>query len=132
MNIVVAEDDRLSGRMLVRALEEAGHAVAVVESAAEVPGACARAGVELLLCDVNLGAGDGVAAAMEARRGRPGLAVVIMSADPQEVSRASRAGFRQVLLKPFTMEILDAAIAQARRGVLPVVDKKSTDEGSSR
>jgi DNA-binding response OmpR family regulator len=131
LNIVIAEDDRLSGRMLVRALEEAGHAVTVVEGAGEVSDACARAGTGLLLCDVNLGAGDGILASLAVRRERPGLAVVIMSADPQEVARAFRAGFRDVLLKPFTMDALSAAMDAARKGAFKDVDKMPTPPPAS-
>jgi DNA-binding NarL/FixJ family response regulator len=80
---VLAEDSVLLREGLVRLLEEAGHAVvAAVGDAPALLTAVAETVPDLILVDVRMPptfTDEGVRAAIEARRRRPGLAVLVLS-----------------------------------------------------
>ncbi|MFA6092269.1 MAG: response regulator [Elusimicrobiota bacterium] len=117
MNVLVAEDDALSRKMLERVLVDSGHHVCAVGGSTELLAVCGRCAYELVLSDIHFGAdeADGIAACLRILRDHPGLGIVMMTADPDDARRAQAAGFAEVLLKPFTVDQLFAALDRAAR-----------------
>lgn len=106
MRILVAEDDVGLREALVDALEGSGRTIA---SADDVAAARKRlAGTDLLVTDLRLPDGSGLALVSEARAARPGAEVIVMTAFGSIASavEAMRRGARAYLQKPFEMEEL--------------------------
>jgi DNA-binding NtrC family response regulator len=78
--------------------------------------------VQLVLLDVRLPDGSGVALAEHAATVRPAPAIIAISglASPEEAFRLARAGVHSYLPKPFTLAELSAAIDQSRREPPPI------------
>jgi len=100
--VLVVEDEPQLRRLAVEVLEREGFTVLeAADSLAAHFAAAARPDLELLVSDVVMPSGNGVALARDLRVARPGLAVVLMSGYAEEV-----ADVREVadafLAKPFT------------------------------
>jgi CheY-like chemotaxis protein len=69
----------------------------------------------VLVTDINLGPGtDGLALAAAARRVRPGLPVVYVTANPERVATARRGGaVDRVVAKPFAPDALVRTVVGA-------------------
>ncbi|MFD5598601.1 response regulator [Leucobacter sp. NPDC058333] len=83
MRILICEDSVLLREGLVRLLEHGGHTVvAALPEASELAGAVATTDPELCILDVRLPptfTDEGILAALELRRTRPGLPVLVLS-----------------------------------------------------
>ncbi|MGC9419349.1 MAG: response regulator [Rhodovulum sp.] len=119
--ILVVEDDAEVQRFLETALGGLGYRV---RSAGDVPEALAIARslerLDLVLSDVVLPGGmDGVDGARALRALHPGAALVFMSGYPARdaADLAGRGAVPVLLSKPFRVEVLARAIAEALRGV---------------
>jgi signal transduction histidine kinase/ActR/RegA family two-component response regulator len=116
--ILVVEDDARLRAMLRRTLSEHGYAVIDVGAVGEARAVAARgAAPALLLSDIILPEGNGVDLASELARTWRGVRVVFMSGYAGEHLSAAAAmphGVR-FLPKPFTPEVLLAAVAEALR-----------------
>lgn len=81
LRVLVVEDDAVIGVLLAEMLEEMGHDVCAVEATeAEAVIAAARWHPDLMIVDVRLGEGSGVAAVDEIHRAGP-VPHVFVSAD---------------------------------------------------
>jgi two-component system KDP operon response regulator KdpE len=102
-HVLVAEDNALVADAMRLLFEETGHRVTTTASIAETVAAAASDRVDLLLLDLGLSDGDGLAVLSDlASRGAlPRVSVALTGRDEQEVSaRCLAAGCRAVMLKP--------------------------------
>ncbi|HEV7372286.1 hybrid sensor histidine kinase/response regulator [Arenibaculum sp.] len=112
--ILMVEDDPVVASTVGAALAEAGYEVARVSTADDaLPLLASRARIDLLFSDVVMpGKRSGIDLAMEARRLRPELPVILTTGYSEKVARAD--GF-PVLAKPYRIDdlirALDAALA---------------------
>ncbi len=110
MRILLVEDDRAVRITLRDALEEAGHQVLVHEAAPAALAALRHDPVDLLLTDIRLPGGDGIALFREARRLQPECGCILMTAFGriEDAVAAIREGAIDYVTKPFEIdELLD-------------------------
>ena len=115
--ILLIDDDALLRRMLRLTLESLGH---TVDEAADGDEGLARFGAEppdLVLTDLIMPGKEGMETIIELRRDYPDVKVIAMSGGRSgviEFLKAARLlGAAAILQKPFTTEVLAAAIATA-------------------
>ena len=119
--LLVVDDDADLLRLLSMRLAASGYRVATANS---LQAARARLGVErfdLVLSDVRLPDGDGLALFEDIRRQHPTLPVILLTAHgtiPDAVEATSR-GVAGYLTKPFDSQTLLASIAQALQRAAP-------------
>ena len=102
-HVLVAEDNALVADAMRLLFEETGHRVTTTGSIADTVAAAADDRVDLLLLDLGLSDGDGLAVLSElaTRDALPRVTVALTGRDEQEVSnRCLAAGCRAVMLKP--------------------------------
>lgn len=126
LNILLVEDHADSRNAMKRWLEFKGHVVLV---AGDKKTACALAAeqpVDLLICDLQLPDGDGCELMKQLSAQKPILGIVSSGHGAQaDIAKSKAVGFFDHLVKPYTVEELDAAIARVlqeinrRDGVRP-------------
>jgi CheY-like chemotaxis protein len=118
--VLVVEDNEDAAESLREALELHGHRVAIARDGPEGIEAARRLSPDLVLCDVGLPRMDGyeVARHMRADPELRALPLVALSgyAGPEDVARASEAGFDRHVAKPPSLEELDLLIAELADG----------------
>ncbi len=117
MRILLTEDDDSVRTFVSRALELDGHkvdtacdGVEALERLTEKDGA-----YDLLVSDVKMPVMDGIALAHEAAGHWPGLPILLMTgfADQRERADDLSQVIRDVLTKPFTLQQIREAVAEA-------------------
>jgi two-component system, cell cycle response regulator CpdR len=115
--ILIAEDEEAMRALIVRALVHDGHEVTSAGDGAEAIEALARAPhvFDLLLTDIRMPIMDGIALALAAARDHPGLTILLMTgyADQRERAVGLDCLVHDVISKPFTLQALRAAVADA-------------------
>ena len=115
--IVVIEDSKLMRTMLCRVLEHAGHDVEVWEevTAAEIPERISAVDPDLIITDYQMPGCNGLTVARMARRVRPELPVIVVTAthDPALTTALERVDVTHVLHKPLRGEELVQAVHKA-------------------
>ena len=114
--MVLIVDDDPAIRMLCRVnLELDGHRAVEAATIDEARAAFAADAVDVVLLDVHVGSGDGLALLRELRRDRPALPVALLSgtADPDVVSDARPDA---VIGKPFELSDLRDTVERLGRG----------------
>jgi DNA-binding NtrC family response regulator len=111
--ILIIDDDKLTRWSLTKILARAGYRVREAASAAEGLVKAGESRPDLVLLDLRLPGGDGGTVLQDLQQSRPGLPVVMMSADPtpETVGHMRRLGARGFLAKPCAAEILQALVA---------------------
>ena len=102
-HVLVAEDNALVADAMRLLFEETGHRVTTTGSIVDTVAAATDDQVDLLLLDLGLSDGDGLAVLSElaSRDALPRVTVALTGRDEQEVSsRCLAAGCRAVMLKP--------------------------------
>ena len=102
-HVLVAEDNALVADAMRLLFEETGHRVTTTGSIVDTVAAAAGDEVDLLLLDLGLSDGDGLAvlAELASRDALPRVTVALTGRDEQEISdRCLAAGCRAVMLKP--------------------------------
>ena len=102
-HVLVAEDNALVADAMRLLFEETGHRVTTTGSIVDTVAAAAADEVDLLLLDLGLSDGDGLAVLSElaSRDALPRVTVALTGRDEEEVSsRCLAAGCRAVMLKP--------------------------------
>lgn len=107
---LVIDDDASMRRLLARCLGAWGWETAECASASEALAAFSKGRFKLVVCDVDLPDGDGIALTQALRRSEPSLQIVVASGDPENLERARRAGLTACLQKPFELDALRAMI----------------------
>ena len=114
---VLVVDDDPSIRLLCRVnLELDGHAIREAATLDEARAVLAAHLVDVLLLDVHVGAGDGVAFLDEVRRERPALPVAMLTGSV-DVGGLQRERDVAVIAKPFTLEKLRETVQQLAANV---------------
>jgi DNA-binding NtrC family response regulator len=108
MRILLVEDDR-AVRITVRdALAEAGHEVLALDAAPSALAALRQEPFELILTDIRLPGGDGLALFREARHFQPECGCILMTAYGriEDAVAAIREGAIDYITKPFEIDAL--------------------------
>ena len=114
LRIMIVEDDRMIGSLLGEILEDLGHVVCAIEvDAANAVASAARLHPDLLIVDIGLGAGSGVAAVREILLGGFVPHVFMTGGALGSPSIGSGAAF---IRKPYRIPEIAAAIARATGG----------------
>ena len=120
LRILCAEDNPFGRVVLSTMLTEFGHRVDFAGTGGAVLKALARGGYDLVLMDVVLPDGDGLATtrrirALPGSAGRIPVIGISGRSRPQDIARARDAGMTDYLLKPVTAAMLAEALAKLRR-----------------
>jgi two-component system, cell cycle response regulator CpdR len=115
--ILIAEDEDALRALTARALADAGHEVVTAIDGADALDILAREGgrFELLLTDIKMPLMDGIALALATARDHPQVTILLMTAYADQRERAANldALIHDVVLKPFTLAEIKAAVADA-------------------
>jgi two-component system, cell cycle response regulator CpdR len=111
--ILLAEDDPSVGAFVARALTQQGHAVTRVGDGLAALAALAADPFDLLLTDIVMPELDGIALALKASKDYPAMKILLMTGYAAERQRAHNleALAHRVIMKPFTLEEIQAAVA---------------------
>jgi DNA-binding response OmpR family regulator len=106
--VLVVEDDTLVREVMVEALTEAGFQVHDAEDGDEAAKLIDADGYSLVVTDINMpGKLDGIDVAAYARRKRPGIPIVFVTARPDALPKAQSSGaVTAILAKPYAPEAL--------------------------
>ena len=112
--ILVVEDHDDSRRAIARLLEMNGHEVLDAGDGLSALELAQSQSFELALIDISLPDMDGVELLTRLRRDRP-IDAIAVTGHPLDTERArcTKAGFRDLLLKPFTIADLLKMISQS-------------------
>ncbi|MFN3433262.1 MAG: nitrogen regulation protein NR(I) [Sphingomonas sp.] len=121
--ILVVDDDAAIRTVVAQALRRAGHDVQTAETLAQADRILATRLPDVLVTDVVLPDGDGIARAKEIGERLPQLPIIILSAQNTLTTavRAAEAGAYEYLPKPFDLDDLARAVAGAlaRHAAMP-------------
>jgi signal transduction histidine kinase/CheY-like chemotaxis protein len=119
LNVLVAEDNYVNQRLIVRMLEKSGHRVEVARTGREAVEAVGRGAYDLVLMDCLMPEMDGFEAtrAIRASEIETGghLPIVALTANAMQGDRDQclAAGMDEYLTKPILKEVLDAILERA-------------------
>jgi DNA-binding response OmpR family regulator len=119
--ILLIEDYDLIRSLLRENLELAGHTVIEAHNGQEGLDLFRQAGADLVITDIVMPEKEGLAVLMELRTAQPPVKVIAMSgggrgSGTDYLDMARLLGAAKVLLKPFTNEVLMAAINELLPG----------------
>lgn len=106
--ILVVDDDERARIMLREALEVDGHEVSFAKDGNAGLELARQAGFDLVL--VNLGLPNGLRMTRELKEDSPGVLVMVISGDADQLARAEEFGAQRFLTKPFQPEDIHQAI----------------------
>jgi DNA-binding NtrC family response regulator len=113
--ILIVDDDPLVRGSVISIIEAQGFRVLAAGSAVEAMRILAEDHVDLLFTDIVMPGQDGIELAREAKKLRPRLRVLFATG---YFSRADDAiGLGELLFKPMRAHQIEAAVAQALRGL---------------
>lgn len=119
--VLVAEDDKVNQRVVLRMIERMGGQVHLTANGIDAVEASARGGFDLVLMDCQMPEMDGFEATLEIRRreaaaGRPRLPIIALTANamPGDREACLGAGMDDYLPKPVRFDDLRAAVARWR------------------
>jgi DNA-binding response OmpR family regulator len=115
--VLVVEDDPAIRRGVVDALRFQGYQALEATTFKEALASATRDSFELLLLDLVLPGGDGLEVLAEARKARPTLPVIVLTARGQEEDRIRglRLGADDYVVKPFSVKELLARVEAVLR-----------------
>ncbi|MFO0686572.1 MAG: sigma-54 dependent transcriptional regulator [Sandaracinus sp.] len=119
LKVLVVEDSAELRRVIERRLRSRGADVVATESVETAVDALTRdGGFHLVLLDVNLPEGSGLQVLERLPRGVRPPPTIVMTGDGsiENAVGAMRVGAKDFILKPFSLEALDAAIARVVAG----------------
>ena len=102
MHILVIDDEAAQRQILAAAMTGAGHTVAQAATATEARGKLARGDIDVALCDIKLGDGNGIDLLREARAAGLETAFIMVTAfaSMETAVEALRAGAADYVTKP--------------------------------
>jgi|UniRef100_A0A7V6DQL4 DNA-binding response OmpR family regulator len=117
LRILIAEDDINLGEALVSYLREKGYAVDLARHGGEALDFLARRDYSLILTDLVMPEADGLEVLRAARQKNPAALVVVMTGHASLTSalKATREGAYDYLRKPFNLQEIEVAVANAAR-----------------
>lgn len=113
--VIVADDDAAIRTVVRHALRRAGYLVRVTDTASGLAGLINDGVGDVVISDVVFADGDGLDQLPELIARRPGLKVIVISAQNtlSTAVRATEAGAFDYLPKPFDLDALTTAVASA-------------------
>jgi len=113
LRVCVADDDPEIRRLLATSLEHLGHLVEVCDSGQEVLDRVVPGAFDLLLIDLEMEAPDGIEVLGSLHEREVEIPAILMSSCFPAYSWSARLKYANVslLLKPFTLDILERAIS---------------------
>ncbi|WP_310497489.1 nitrogen regulation protein NR(I) [Sandarakinorhabdus sp.] len=122
--IIVADDDAAIRTVVRQALQSAGYRVLLTQTIAGLKELVASGAGDVVVSDVILPDGNGLDTIPELLAMRPGLRVIVMSAQNtlSTAVRATEQGAFDYLPKPFDIDELTVAVASALEGSLATAD----------
>ncbi|MVM40882.1 response regulator [Spirosoma sp. HMF3257] len=130
-NIVIVEDDRRIAQTISRGLQEEGYSTEVVYEGNSGRQAAMKAGVDLLILDLNLPGINGFEICRSVRAAKPRLPIIILSAwgEIEDKEEGLALGADDYLVKPFDFRELIARIKVClRRSALMGATITETDK----
>jgi DNA-binding response OmpR family regulator len=124
MKILIVEDQRRLGQFLKKSLAERSYTATWVQSCREARDALCETGYDVILLDLTLPDGDGLALLQEWRKGGFNEPVLILSARDavQDRIKGLDLGADDYLSKPFSLEELLARVRSLIRRQVAVKD----------
>ena len=110
--IILIDDDKFLGSILSQALTNAGHSVAIALNGFDGVALYRRDSADLILTDITMPHG-GLPTIRVLRGEFPHLPIIAMSGNPKHLEVAGAIGASRVLPKPFSVEQLTSAVAEA-------------------
>jgi two-component system CheB/CheR fusion protein len=112
MRIMVVEDHVQTGKLLSRLLKLRGHNAEHAASAEDAQEMFSQHPFDIVICDIGLPDISGWELIARLRQHLPDLAAIALSGygGPEDIRRSLDAGFREHLVKPVSLEMLDAAV----------------------
>ncbi len=128
LNVLLVEDDGAIATVIEAALEDEGFATTRVASIAARDAALEKSRFDVMLTDVMLEDGDGLATLAAVRRQAPIMPVIVLSAQNtlDTAVRASDSEAFEYFPKPFDLDELVQAVCQAA-GSRPRTDESAPD-----
>lgn len=113
--VLLVEDDTAIAMVIEAALEDEGFAITTVSTIKDRDAALDKAPFDVMLTDVILKDGDGLATLAQARRQAPIMPVIVLSAQNtlDTAVRASDSDAFEYFPKPFDLDELVQAVSQA-------------------
>jgi len=131
LKVLIADDAQSTrrGTRLMLSLNPIVEVVAIVQNGVEAVEAIRQRKIDLALMDINMPELDGISAIQQMLAIQPGLVCIVVSAErgSSTLRAAMAAGARDYLIKPYTTEELDAAIARADKIILETRQKTAED-----
>jgi DNA-binding NtrC family response regulator len=113
-SVLAVEDDEAVRGLIALALERMGHMVITAADASAALDLARTKPFDLLITDIGLPGGSGLALVAQIRTLHPDVAVVVVSGSPPREPIARIAGRDvEILEKPFGLERLRAAVEEA-------------------
>ena len=121
--ILIIDDDDTLREVLAVTLQRAGHTVLQAADGRQAVDIIKATSVDLVITDIIMPGQEGIETIQQLKRLYPSLPVIAMSGTSSHseiyLEMAGRFGACRVLGKPFTVEILVNAIAEALVGTAP-------------
>ena len=113
--VLLVEDDRSIATVITEALREEGHDVTACTAVTRRDALLAEGRYDVMLTDVVLADGDGLASMASVRRHAPGMPVIVLSAQNtlDTAVRPSESEAFEYFPKPFDLDELVRAVGQA-------------------
>jgi len=131
MWILVAEDERVMGNLLVQGLEEQNHTVTLARDGEEALAAVAAAAFDAVVLDVMMPRVNGFDVARRMREGKNHTPILMLTArdSSDDIVKGLDAGADDYLVKPFSLSVLMARLrAIARRSAQAPVQELRADD----
>ncbi len=114
-NVLLVDDDRSMGDMLVRALGKKGFVARHTSSGVEALQAIEKDSYDVVVTDLNMKGLDGIALCRRIVDSQPDVPVIVITAfgSMETAISAIRAGAYDFITKPFEIDTLDIALARA-------------------
>lgn len=122
LNVLIADDEENISALVQLCVEGEGHAAVCVASATEARDALAKRTFDLVITDVLMPDGDGLALITQLKQTQPAARILAMSGggrymDGDDYLKMARGlGANAVVMKPFNRERLLEAMAEAMKG----------------
>ena len=129
--ILLVEDDAAIATVIIAALEDEGFTIERCSSVVARDGILAARNFDVMLTDVMLEDGDGLATLGEVRSAAPDMPVIVLSAQNtlDTAVRASDSDVFEYFPKPFDLDELVQAVRQAAGGKADIADAPSEADG---
>lgn len=115
--VLVVEDDPVIAGAISRALTDAGYPTRIAHGVTDAQLAVGRTAADLIVLDLNLPDGDGIALCRQLRRASATKIVIVTARDDDlDVIAGLDAGANDYVTKPFSLPVLIARIRAHLRG----------------